>query len=365
MIKPPSSQNELVSPYEPLSVLTSPTLNKVSKTVSMTEILSPTKENLMSKKSIDIANSLAISSNYFDKNKEETRADFSEFKIEEDPKNKISFQAKNEVDFDKKSASRLKKKDIILEKIIQMEHNKLFKTKIRDYFKNLRANLLNLKHSKDYLMDWRVNEDYNKSAENQALFLYMEDFNKNFNALHKDYNQKGFFQSIFILIDLTRQLIFSLIIVMLFNIPFVGLILIILLNVAFVITFIIVKPFKEVIDNIQAFINECVLMSVCICSFILALMEHYDINDSDVKLRIGWVIVFCNVILIVIFLMRMTWNIIKFLYAITKLIFRLLAKAFKKRNRVDIFKENTIGTRKKSMAPRNFQNLEEVEKYLG
>ena len=65
-----------------------------------------------------------------------------------------------------------------------------------------------------------------------------------------------------------------------------------------------VRPFKEHTELIQAIFNEVCLMMASMCAMALASMEKFGIVDVEVKMNIGWAIVFSNYLLIFVFLIR-------------------------------------------------------------
>ena len=94
-------------------------------------------------------------------------------------------------------------------------------------------------------------------------------------------------------------------------------------QILFIITLFAFNPFKERKELIQNFFNEiCAFVSV-VCAWWLAYNEKNGIFDEALKMKIGWGIVFSNLFLIVVFIVRMliSWTII---------IFNLLKQCVKK-----------------------------------
>ena len=158
--------------------------------------------------------------------------------------------------------------------------------------------------------------------------------NKSFFPLHRDFKHSRPIQSYFILLDLTRQSLFSLLVVLMFDTPFSGLIIVNLINIAFITGFFIIRPFKERGDFIQNIINELCLLISSFCALILAAMEKFDVVNLDTKMKLGWVMVGVNFFLIIIFLLRIGFNFIMILVLLLKLGCRALLRKLRRKDKV-------------------------------
>ena len=119
--------------------------------------------------------------------------------------------------------------------------------------------------------------------------------NKNFNdknvetsrffIIHKDFKQDNFWHSYFILWVLLKQMIYSFIIVVSYNKPFDGLIGVIVMEIIFKTTVVIFSPFKQKKVAVQfVFLELCVFLAM-IFGLLIA-------NDDEMKIKLGWGIVF-------------------------------------------------------------------------
>ena len=192
----------------------------------------------------------------------------------------------------------------------------------------------------------------------------LEILNKRFYPLHKDFNQARPTQSYYLVLDLLRQCLFSMIVVMLFDKPLIGLIIVNIINISYFAIFIVIRPFKERQDFIQSLFNEICLILCSISALILIIMEVTEINDLDLRLKLGWVMVGANSFLIVVFLFRILISFsVMGLLLIKMGATMIIGKFCKKKNRVDI--EGVNGEkRKKSAEGEVLQKIVDIENFL-
>ena len=155
-----------------------------------------------------------------------------------------------------------------------------------------------------------------------------------YGAFHKDFNQRNHWQSYFILWSLLHQLIFSLIIAVSYHNPYEGMIIQMIFEIAFIVSLFVIKPFKERKELFQNFLNEFCALVATACAWWMAYNEKNGIVDQKLKINIGWGIVFANLLLIVVFIVRMliAWTII--IYQLTKRCCKSIIKKFRKKNQV-------------------------------
>ena len=126
--------------------------------------------------------------------------------------------------------------------------------------------------------------------------------NKNFNdknvetsrffIIHKDFKQDNFWHSYFILWVLLKQIIYSFIIVVSYNKPFDGLIGVIVMEIIFKTTVVIFSPFKQKKVAVQfVFLELCVFLAM-IFGLLIANDEKNGVIDDEMKIKLGWGIVF-------------------------------------------------------------------------
>lgn len=245
---------------------------------------------------------------------EETNTEISN--IGESKITKRGNQKENNKLFRKKSSvGKFKKIELVMEKIEITPWRKVSK-KIRNYFfSNHQSNIEILMSNKDKgtyenFLDWRLNNDFKENSA-YKLKLNLVDQLFSFSLLYKDFNQTTMLQTNFIILDLFRQILFSIIIVGFFDNSFYGMLLINMMNFTYLVGFIIIKPFKSRIDNFQTIINEILLSIICFSVLYMAFMDKLKDRNEKLKMGLGWLIVITNTSLIGIFLMRMFFNLMK------------------------------------------------------
>ena len=211
-----------------------------------------------------------------------------------------------------------------------------FKTKVVRNFRRvskfvskIKFSISKMAGSKDYPFDWRKSVKTLNNTNNGESFANPK-FNKKYSireedrlrcieenrygTLHKDYKQNNKFQSYFILWILLKQFIYSLIITTTFDTPLNGLILASLLFGLYISSIFIIRPFSEKIEFAQNIFNEsCGYIAINLALY-MAWMDENEIIDEQLKMNLGWGIVFVNLFLIAVFMLRMmiTWTILLF-----------------------------------------------------
>ena len=229
------------------------------------------------------------------------------------------------------------------------------------WFSKIKSKMKNIITKKRKNSDWREinNDEMGKFTESLELL------NKAFFPLHKDFNHSTAPQSYYILFDLCRQIIFSAIVVGLFDQPLAGIILINIINICYIICFLVVGPFKSKQDFIQNLLNEICLFLCSISAFVLVCMERIGVNDLGLRMKIGWVMVGCNFFLIAVFLIRISVTLSMMFYLLCRLLVKKIIYAVcRKKNQVHTEeKEENEAARKKSEGA-VLQQIIEIENFL-
>ena len=251
-----------------------------------------------------------------------------------DKKNSTDITMKHEsIIHSKISNSKIKKNDWIantLEEIKETNRSNLSEIKeeipneiIKCNKKGILSSFLSLfEEKKIESLDW-------SGKENEALQIKLELLNKSFFPLHKDFKHTIKIQSYYILLDLMRQSLFSLLVVLMYDNPFSGLIIVNIINVCFMISVLLIRPFKYVQDFIQNILNEACLSISCIAALIMTSMEKFEIIDLDLKMNLGWIMVMTNTLLLVLFVIRMAMNFIWMIFFAITFIFRSILNKFR------------------------------------
>lgn len=224
-----------------------------------------------------------------------------------------------------------------------------------------------LKDPSNFILENKMEKSPDKFKEKMMIHIKSKKIQEeanNFFPFHKDYQQDSLHKSYFIIIELIRQSLYSLLIILFYDKPFLGLILILILNSIYVLIFVKIRPYKEKLDFCQNLFNEIILISVFLCNFILASMEKFGKNDLNLKIEIGWAIVIGNSILVLFFIIRMIFNLLKILCFFIKIGFVFIKTKMKKGNK--IFDEQTD---KNSSKPKKkekdiIQNIMEIQNFL-
>jgi len=197
--------------------------------------------------------------------------------------------------------------------------NRMF-TKIEEFFNHDIENIQNENE------DWKG--DLNK-IEKQLELL-----SRTFYPLHKDYSHIWSANSFYIVIDLFRQTLFSLLVVATFDQPFEGLIMVNIVNITFMVGFLTVRPFKKRIDFIQNLINDFCLLISSLAALIMASMERINYVDQATKMGLGWLMVGVNTFLIILFLLRIIYNFAIIAFTVARIVIPALLKKIRNRAKI-------------------------------
>lgn len=252
----------------------------------------------------------------------------------------------------KDSALYYKKKELYYEETLKMKVSNHLAFILRDPSNFILDN--KMERNKDRFKEKVTNHVKTKIIQEEA---------NNFFPFHKDYHQDSPYKSYFIIADLIRQSVYTLLIIIFYDKPFLGLISILILNSFYVIMFVKIKPYKEKMDFYQNLFNEIILISVFVCTLVMASMEKFGENDLNLKMEIGWVIVIGNSTLVLLFILRMIFNIIQIICSLIKIGLIVIKSKIKKNKIFDeqIDKDNSKPKKKEKDI---IQNIMEIQNFL-
>jgi len=133
-----------------------------------------------------------------------------------------------------------------------------------------------------------------------ASFLKIEKKKlKRYQLLFLDFKRDNFLQNYYILFDYIRFVIFMVIIALCHSTPKSLFILILTLNSVYIVYIIAINPFRYVLIFIETLIVECLGDT-----YIVLMALYYFIADvsydMDTKIKFGWLIIFCNLVLVLV-----------------------------------------------------------------
>jgi len=240
------------------------------------------------------------------------------------------------ISFEKTSAAKFKKKELVMDKINGTAAMQRATEKIGFYFHHKdKSEIAKVENVGENPLDWRLNNDYRDHATLKVISSQWGGFKRSFYCLHKDFGHGSLFNSYFLIFDLCRQILFSICIICFYDNAFFGMVFINAINITYLIVLTFVRPFRERIDQVQNFVNEILVLVIGASILYMAFMEKYNRPDADMKLKLGWTVVFTNAMLIVIFMMRMIWNLSKFGFLMLKLLYIIIKMKFVKTNQVE------------------------------
>ena len=213
-------------------------------------------------------------------------------------------------------------------------------------------------------LDWRLNNDYRDHAALKVIAVHWTGLMRSFYCIHKDFGHNNILKSYFIIFDLFRQIFFSVCVVCFYDDAFIGMIFVNAINISYFIVLAILRPFRERVDQIQNSINEILVLVIGGSILYMAFMEKFDCTDPEIKLKLGWTIVFTNVALIVIFMMRMILNLSKFGFLMLKLIYTIIKMKCVKKNRVENLDPANKNSGKKEKKGDVLQQFIEIQNFL-
>ena len=128
------------------------------------------------------------------------------------------------------------------------------------------------------------------TEENQDLYQKYSFFY----AIYKDFKDRYLSQHMFLFFFVMRDIIFSIVIALLYKYPLVQVLIIMVLNIAILLYTFIYRPFKRFVDFFQQLISELVLMLTNSSVLVIAIMDYTEVQDIDLRDHLGNIIIFAN-----------------------------------------------------------------------
>ncbi len=182
-----------------------------------------------------------------------------------------------------------------------------------------------------------------KLANNSPLEIStnpaLENLKTRYKIIHEEFLDDQWIRSYFILIEIFRQVLISFIILIGDYQPFYVSLFIMLINGLFIILLIWTKPFKSFQTFILTLLTEIFLFIICLGILGLAFLQDY-VNERNLThdfpfyLRIGWMIVYTNIILIYSFLIVQSIGYFIIIFDFYRQIIPLLKKYIKDRKKL-------------------------------
>ena len=209
------------------------------------------------------------------------------------------------------------------------------------------------------LMEETTLREAQNSAIDPSVSLRKKEESR-FGTMHKDFKQETIWQSYFILWSLLKQLLYCLFIAASFDQPYAGLICCMILEMTYILSIFFINPFKECSQYFQNLFNESCGMVAIFLAFYMSMMDKNGILDEELKMQLGWGIVGANLMLIVMFLLRMLigWSVI--LYQLGKELWKRMGTC--KKNKVKNEKEEGMDEEKIDKGV--FEKILEMEGFL-
>jgi len=120
--------------------------------------------------------------------------------------------------------------------------------------------------------------------------------NPGFEILYQDFKDQNLLKQSFLFILTIRDIIFSLILVTLFEHPLAQCIIILTLSIMMLLYLVIVRPFATTSGQIQQIFFEFIIFIVSLSTLILAVMENKGSTSMDSRQRIGKLLIIVNLI---------------------------------------------------------------------
>ena len=165
--------------------------------------------------------------------------------------------------------------------------------------------------------------------------------------LFKGVNNEKKGHSYFILYEMGRQTIISFLLVILWNKPLISIFIIQTINFIFLLALIIIKPYKEKKDFILSLITDIGLNIAGVVCCLLALMDKNNDYDEEKRMKLGWIFVFTNCILILLMMGIYVLQLLKFVWMIMKIGWNFYEKRKRQKVLEDKDKNNESGGKDK------------------
>jgi hypothetical protein len=150
----------------------------------------------------------------------------------------------------------------------------------------------------------------------------LEEFTQKYKLLVKDFDSNSITAQYFLLFDLCRQFFITLVILSLLDNPLVQAALIHCLNLTVLIMLIVLRPYKYKKEFFQSLINEVALQIIGGCVMYLAILDNKGADETEKRMKVGWLMVFTNIFLIYFFIAVFAFNLVAAFFQGVKLLIK-------------------------------------------
>jgi len=130
---------------------------------------------------------------------------------------------------------------------------------------------------------WDEKEKKEKSEEFRNKY-------RSISVLWQDFKEKSIFTHSFLLVAVIRDVIFSLVLSLLYEYPLIQVIILVAMSALVIAHLVVFRPFEELKEAIQAYLCEVILLGVNVCVLILAISDKNGSIGSDGREMIGRVV---------------------------------------------------------------------------
>jgi len=130
---------------------------------------------------------------------------------------------------------------------------------------------------------WDEKEKKEKSEEFRNKY-------RSISVLWQDFKEKSIFTHSFLLVAVIRDVIFSLVLSLLYEYPLIQVIILVAMSALVISHLVVFRPFEELKEAIQAYLCEVILLGVNVCVLILAISDKNGSIGSDGREMIGRVV---------------------------------------------------------------------------
>lgn len=135
-----------------------------------------------------------------------------------------------------------------------------------------------------------------------------KDFISRYEILHKDFKQERKLQSYYLISELIRCFIFSILIVVFYQYPFHLMILILISNSILVVYLILIRPFKSRKEFVVTVLNEIIFsLASCACLY-MSVLDKTEDEDHENRFKAGWVVFYANMFLIFVLIIDILFD---------------------------------------------------------
>ena len=304
--------------------------------------LSPVKENSVEFSSFN--DGLKMKKVFIEKNNDKTNEGYS--KNSSNTRKKSKFGKKNQPwDFTTNVDNKIGTLNEIEQNEMKNSQRILIGSTLTNINNNNNKNEEENKKSKGDPEKTKIKEK--KNWKNCFKIKNLEMFIGKYEVVYNDFKQNTRFSHYLVIFDLARYVVIAIIVATLEEHYMICVISLLVINLIFFGYLIITFPFREKSKNILTILTELANLSATVAAVIIAICDYNEINDPEIRLNAGWMLVSANIVLIAIIL-------ITFLFFITTLLLKLcksLWKAHKTKTKVTNFVENFKNSERKTSIP--------------